>query len=215
VGDTMIRITRGIVLFGACAAVAACAKKNNAADSAAAADSASRAAAAAAPPPPPAAAPLNDANILALLDEINMADSANGNLAASKGTAADVKSYGRDMERDHHMLRKSGQDLAKKISVTPTPPANDTLPATAAKMHDNLTATPKGAAFDKAYIDGEVAIHQFALSSLQNFQTAASDTTLKATIGKVIPMIQQHLDKAQKAQTKLASAPAADSAKKK
>jgi len=211
----MIRLTRGILLFGACAAVTACAKKNNAADSAAAADSASKAAAAAAPPPAPAPAALTDANILALLDEINMADSANGNVAASKGTMADVKSFGRDMQRDHHMLRKSGQDLAKKINVTPAAPSNDTLPATATKMHDNLTATAKGPTFDKTYIDGEVAIHQFALSSLQNFQNAATDTTLKATIVKVIPMIQQHLDKAQKVQAKLSAAPAADSTKKK
>jgi putative membrane protein len=213
----MIRLTRGILVIGACAAVAACAKKNNAADSAAAADSASKASAASAPPPAPAPAPatLSDANILAMLDEINMADSANGNVAATKGTMADVKSYGRDMERDHHMLRKSGQDLAKKINVTPAPPANDTLPATATKMHDNLTAAPKGPGFDKTYIDGEVAIHQFVISSLQNFQTAATDTTLKSTIGKVIPMIQQHLDKAQKVQSKLSAAPAADSTKKK
>ena len=119
------------------------------------------------------------------------------------------------MERDHHTLRKSGQDLAKKINVTPAAPANDTLPATATKMHDNLTAAAKGAAFDKAYIDQEVAVHQFALASLQSFQTAATDTTLKATIVKVIPMIQQHLDKAQKIQAKLAAAPAADSTKKK
>lgn len=211
----MIRITRSVAVLGVCVAIAACAKKDNAADSAAVADSVAKANAAAAPPPAPAPAPLTDANILALLDEINMADSANGNLAASKGTAADVKAFGHEMERDHHMLRKSGQDLAKKINMTPAAPANDTLPATATKMHDNLTATAKGAAFDKAYIDGEVGLHQFVLSALQSFQTVAQDTSLKAAVAKAVPLIQGHLDKAQKIQAKLSAAPAADTAKKK
>jgi putative membrane protein len=207
----MIRITRGVVLAGVCVAVAACAKKDNQTDSAAAADSIAKANAEAAPAP----APVTDANILALLDEVNVADSANGNIAATKGTAADVKAFGRQMERDHHTLRKSGQDLAQKIGVTPAAPANDTLPATAAKMHDDLMAQPKGAAFDKAYIDGEVGLHQFALSALQTFQSAAQDTSLKSTITMVIPLIQSHLDKAMQIQTKLNAAPAADSSKKK
>jgi putative membrane protein len=197
------------------AALAACSKKSNQADSAAAADSIAKANAAAAPAAAPAPAPLTDANILALLDEINMADSANGNLAASKGTAAAVKSFGRDMERDHHTLRKSGQDLAKKINITPAPPSNDTLPATATKMHDSLTAQPKGAAFDKAYIDGEVGLHQFVVSALQSFQTAAQDTSLKAAITKAIPLIQAHLTKAQSIQSKMGTATSADSSKKK
>jgi len=213
----MLRLSRSIALVGVCAVIAACAKKDNAADSAAAADSASRAAAASAPPPAPAPAPapLTDANILALLDEVNMADSANGNIAASMGTAANVKAYGHEMERDHHMLRKSGQDLAKKINITPAAPAGDTLPAFATKMQNNLKGQAKGAAFDKAYIDQEVAVHQFVLSTLHSFQTAAQETSLKAAVTKAIPTIQGHLDKAQKIQTKLSGAPAADSAKKK
>jgi putative membrane protein len=211
----MIRMSRGMALLGVCVAIAACAKKDNKADSAAAADSAAKAAAASAPPPAPAPAPLTDANIFALLDEINMADSANGNIAASMGTAADVKTFAHEMERDHHMMRKSGQDLAKKLNITPAAPAGDTLPAFATKMQGNLKGQAKGAAFDKAYIDQEVAVHQFVLSALQSFQTAAQDTSLKAAVTKSTPTIQNHLDKAQKIQTKLNAAPAADASKKK
>jgi putative membrane protein len=205
----MISTTRGIALVCVCAAIVACAKRDYATDSAAVADSAAQAAAAGAGATP---APLTDANILALLDEVNMADSANGAVAAAKGTNADVKAFGHDMERDHHMLRQTGQELAKAMSVTPVAPTGDTLPATATTMHDSLTATPKGAAFDKAYIDGEVGLHQFVLSALQSFQVAAQDTALKAAVTRAIPLIQQHLDQAQKIQTTLGSVPA-DSAR--
>ena len=134
-----IRLARGIALVGASVLWAACAKNENKTDSAAAADSAAKAAAAA-PAPAPAPPALTDANIAALLDEANAADSAAGNMASTKGTNAQVKEFGRMMMRDHHTLRKAGQDLAKKLNLTPAPPANDTLPAAAQKAHDNMTS---------------------------------------------------------------------------
>jgi putative membrane protein len=209
-----IRFARGIALVGASVMWAACAKNENKTDSTAAADSAAKAAAAApAAPAPPA---LTDANIAALLDEANAADSAAGNLASTKGTNAQVKDFGRTMMRDHHALRKAGQDLAKKLNLTPTPPANDTHPQTAQKMYDSLNAMAKGPAWDKAYIDNEVAVHQFVLSLLQTAEGAAQDTSLKALITKATPNIQAHLTKAQDIQSKLVAAPAAgDSAAKK
>jgi len=169
-------------------------------------DTTSKAAATPTPPPAPA---LTDANIAALLDEANAADSANGSLAASKGTAASVKQFGRMMAHDHHELRKQGQDLAKKLNLTPQAPANDTLPAMAQKLSDSLKATPKGAAFDKLYIDDEVAVHQYVQGLLQTAQGAAQDTSLKALITKAQPLIQAHLTKAQDIQSKLGSSTAA------
>jgi putative membrane protein len=209
-----IRVIRGVAVFALCASWA-CAKKDTAADSAALADSAAKASAAAAPPPAPAPAPLTDAHIVALLDEANAGDSTMGALAATKGTAASVKGFGRDMARDHHALRKAGQDLAKKINVTPAPPANDTLPAAAQRAYDSLNGMAAGADWDKQYINGEVAVHQSVLSMLQAAQTAAGDTSLKALITKATPTIEAHLKKAQDIQSKLNSAPAADSSKKK
>ncbi|MFI5229245.1 MAG: DUF4142 domain-containing protein [Gemmatimonadales bacterium] len=201
-----IRLTRGVALLGACALWAACSKSENKTDTTAAMSTDTTKAAATTPPAP---APLTDANIAALLDEANGADSANGNLAASKGTNAQVKSFGKRMERDHHSLRKQGQDLAKKLNLTPQAPANDTLPAMAQKLADSLKATPKGAAFDKLYIDDEVGVHQYVLNLLQTAEGAAQDTSLKALITKAQPLIQAHLTEAQSIQTKLNSAPAA------
>jgi putative membrane protein len=204
-----IRIARGIALIGASVLWAACAKNEAKNDSAAKA-------AAAAPPPAPAPPALTDVNIVAVLDEANAADSAGGSMAASKGSSAQVKDFGRMMMRDHHALRKAGQDLAKKENLTPAPPANDTLPQGAQKMHDNMTAMAKGAAWDKAYIDNEVAVHQAVIAFLQMAQGAAQDTSLKALIVTATPNVQAHLTKAQDIQSKLSAAPAAmDSGKKK
>ena len=60
-------------------------------------------------------APLTDANIVALLDEANMADSSAGALASTKATNKEVKDFAKLMMSEHHALRKQGQQLAKKL----------------------------------------------------------------------------------------------------
>jgi putative membrane protein len=195
-----------IVALGAAALVAACSKGENNADSARLADSAAAAAAAPAGSTTTAAPTLTDANIVAVVDHANMADSATGSVAATKGTNSEVKSFGRDMMRDHHALRKMGQDLAKKLNVTPEPPANDSSEARDKAWLDSLQSMPKGAAWDKAYIDHEVMAHQEVLSTLHTAQNAAQNAELKDLITKAIPTIESHLKKAQDIQSKLQSA---------
>lgn len=207
----MKRATGWILVAGAVAVAAACSKGENKADTtgAAATDTTHAGATTAAAAAP--AAQLSDANIAALLDEANAGDSAAGAVAEKKGTSASVKDFGRTMVRDHHMLRKQGQDLAKKLNLTPQPPANDTLQSSASKWIDSLNAMPKGAAWDKAYIDHEVAGHQAVLDLLQTAEGAAQNAQLKALIQKATPAVQGHLAKAKQVQQKV-GATASDSA---
>lgn len=177
-------------------------------DSARIADSAK--AAVPAPAPSPAAAPLTDANIAALLDEANAGDSAGGKMATTKGTKADVRAFGTLMMRDHHALRLAGNDLVKKLNLTPTPPANDSLPAKVKAAQDNLASMDKGAAWDKAYIDGEVGAHQMVLALIDKAQGVAQAPELKALLTKARPNIEMHLKRAEDIQSKLG----ADSTKK-
>jgi putative membrane protein len=188
-----------------CAAtvVGACGKGDKTADSAKAADSSAAAASAAAPPPAPAAPTLTDPNIAAILDAANVADSSAGAAAGTKATDREVRTFGRDMMRDHHALRKMGQDLVKKLNVTPELPAGDNSQAAATAWKDSLTAMPKGAAFDKAYIDHEVTYHQAVLQTAQAALGAAQNAELKSLIQKAAPNIQAHLEHAQKIQTRL------------
>lgn len=202
-------LARGIAVIGVCAAIAACAKGENKADSAAAADSAAKAAATAAPPLAPA---LTDANIAAILDGANEADSAVGSIAATKGTAASVRDFAKMMMRDHHALRKQGEDLVKKLGVTPALPAGDSSQAVAQRWQDSLKAMPKGADWDKAYMDHEVAFHQAVIATAQTAMAAAQAPELKDLITKAGPNLQAHLTKAQDIQSKLNAAPAAGAA---
>jgi len=144
-----------------------------------------------------------DANIAALLDEANMADSAAGALAATKGTSSAVRDFGRRMARDHHTLRAQGEALAKKLKVTPTPPAGDNLVTDAQKNMDTLNSTAKGKDFDKAYIDSEVDAHKKVLDLATKAMDQAQSTELKNLIQKAAPVIKGHLDLAESIQKNL------------
>ena len=146
---------------------------------------------------------LTDPNIFAILDMANVQDSAGGALAASKGTNADVKAYGRQMVADHHAMRKEGQDLARTLSVTPEMPANDSTQ----EMHDStaaaLKAMPKGTEFDRAYIDHAVSEHQTVLNRVRSLRDRTKNNEIQSLIDKATPKVQEHLDKATEIQRKL------------
>lgn len=198
------RVLRSTPFAALCAAVlvAACSKGDGNADSAKVADSVAAANATAAPPAP-AAPTLSDANIVALLDGVHMTDSSTASIAATKGTSAEVKTFARNMMRDHHALRKSGQALATKLNVTAELPAGDNSQAAATAWKDSLNAMPKGAAWDQAYIGHEVTYHEAALATAQAGLAAAQNAELKALIEKAAPNVQAHIEHAKSIQAKL------------
>jgi putative membrane protein len=146
---------------------------------------------------------LTDANIAWILDQANAADSARGQLAETKGTNPEVKSFGKLMVGEHHALRAEGQALVKKLGVTPTAPAGDSSEAQAKAEMDSLTSMPKGAAWDKAYIGYEVGYHQAVINTATKALGVAQNDSLKALIKKAAPVIQHHLARAQAIQKKL------------
>jgi putative membrane protein len=157
------------------------------------------------PVPPPTAAPLTDANIMALLDEANQADSAAGAFVVGRATNADVKAYARMMMSEHHGLRAQGQQLAKRIGVTPAPPADDPLRAAAQSAMATLQATPKGAQFDRTYIDQEITMHQQVIDLAEQSHHSAQHAEIKQLIEQARPVLQKHLARAKEIQGKLSS----------
>ena len=150
-----------------------------------------------------AAGKLSDPNIVALLDEANKADSAAGAYAVGKAANPEVKAFAKLMMGEHHALRAAGQQLAKKLNVTPQPPADDPLQPAATSEMAALRAAPKGPQFDRTYIDQEVAIHKAVLDLAEKAHDQATNEELKALIEQAKPVIQKHLDRAEEIQKKL------------
>ena len=149
---------------------------------------------------------VNDAQIAAIVVTANQVDIDAGKLAESMGSSPEVKKFGKDMVRDHTGVNKSAVDLVTKLKVTPED--NPTAMSLKKGGMDNVDTlkTMKGQAFDKAYIDHEVAYHQQVLDAMdKTLIPGAKNEELKALLVKVRPAFVSHLAHAKMLQTKMMS----------
>jgi putative membrane protein len=140
---------------------------------------------------------LSDANILALLDHANQADSTAGSVAASKGTHRLVRQYARRMMADHHRLRAQGVALTRKLDVMRQPPAEDPITALAHLQMGALASAQKGRAFDRTYLEQEVEIHEALLDLTEQCLRSVGNAELRVTIEEARSLIRVHLAQAQ------------------
>lgn len=147
---------------------------------------------------------INDAQIASIVVTANQVDVDAGKLAQTKATNAEVKKFAAQMIADHEGVNKQAVALATKLKVTPQD--NDTSKALKTGGDQNIAKlkTLNGAAFDKAYVDQEVAYHQAVLDAIdKTLIPGASNAELKALIVKVRPAIAAHLEHAKHIQASL------------
>lgn len=149
-------------------------------------------------------ADLDDPTIVAIFDEANTADIETGKLAESKGSTKEVRDFGAMLARDHMNVRQQGRDLAKKLGVKPTPPADDQ----GARDHATAMADLRklsGKEFDKAFLAHEVAYHAAVISAVTNtLLPAIKNAELKALVVKVAPAFEAHRRAAEEMGKKIA-----------
>jgi putative membrane protein len=118
-------------------------------------------------------------------------EAANQALKTSKNK--EVRAFANDMVRDHTAVNKQALALVKKLKVTPED--NDTsraLTKQAAAKRAEL-AKLKGAAFDKAYIDNEVAYHKTVNGALEStLIPSANNAELKSLLQTGLKIFQGH-----------------------
>lgn len=103
---------------------------------------------------------LSDAQIAAVVVGANTIDINNGKLALKKSHDPEVRQFAQDMVRDHSAINKAAKQLVTKLGVTPEPSnLSPTLGAEAKQTMAKLSNL-HGKAFDRAYINNEVAFHK-------------------------------------------------------
>jgi putative membrane protein len=154
----------------------------------------------------PAPAPaLDDPTIVAIFDAANTADIETGQLAAERGSTKAVRDFGAMLARDHKAVRQQGRDLAGRLGVTPTPPADDA----SARAHADAMATLRsksGADFDRAFLDHEVAFHAAVIDAVTTtLLPAIQNAEVKDLVVKVAPAFEAHRAAAANMREKLGS----------
>ena len=145
-----------------------------------------------------------DAQIAAIVVTANNVDVEAGRVAKNKTKNKEVKKFAQQMITDHTSVNKSATDLVTKLKVAPE--ENDTSRSLKKGGDDNLANLKnlKGKAFDKAYVDHEVAYHQAVIDALdKTLIPSARNEELKALLVKVRPAFVAHLEHAQHIQSTL------------
>jgi len=123
-----------------------------------------------------------------------------GQLAQSKGTDPQVKSYGQMLVTDHSKANDDLMSIASKKSVTLPSDLSGAQKSTKDRL-DKMT----GAAFDRAFMTQMIRDHQ---ADIKEFEQAAkgSDQDVKAFAEGALPTLRHHLEEAQRIQKTLGAA---------
>jgi putative membrane protein len=113
--------------------------------------------------------------------------------ALKKSKNDEIIAFAKQMEEDHKAVNDQALALVKKLGVTPED--NPTSQALSKAAADKLAELDKldGAAFDKAYIDNEVAYHKTVNDALSStLIPAAQNAELKALLEQGLMLFTEH-----------------------
>ena len=146
----------------------------------------------------------NDAQIASIVVTANQVDIDVGKLAQSRGSNAQVKAFGKQMVTDHTAVNKQAVALVNKLKVKPEDnPTSQSLKSGGDENAKSLKKL-KGAAFDKAYIDHEIAYHQQVIDAInKTLIPNAKNAELKQLLEKGLPLFVGHLEHAKQIQSSL------------
>jgi len=152
------------------------------------------------------AAPPTDPQIAAIVVAANRADIDAAKLARKHTKNTNVKEFANTMIRDHESLNEQAKALVKKLGVKPQENATSKSLERGDKQNEASLKKLEGSAFDKAYVEHEVAYHQQVLDTInKSLIPNAKNSDLKALLEKAAPAIQAHLEHAKKLEGELTS----------
>ena len=149
---------------------------------------------------------LSDPEIAHVAVTANQIDVDYAAIAKERSKNKDVVHFAETMANDHTGVIKQAVALVTKLKVTPQDNAvSQSLKAGAVKTGKMLRSL-SGKAFDKAYIDNEVAYHKAVIDAVKTLLIPqAQNAELKSLLETVLPVLGSHLAHAEMVQKEFAS----------
>ncbi len=145
-----------------------------------------------------AASKLSDPEVASVAVVANQIDIGYAQIAKTKSKDAEVLKFAETMINDHNAVLEKAGALVKKLGVTPKD--NDVskkLLADAKKTREMLESK-SGEAFNKAYVDNEVAYHKTVIDAVEGLLIPETDNAgLKSLLQEVLPALKAHLGHAE------------------
>lgn len=152
-----------------------------------------------------AAASMNEAQILGLLEHVQVTEAALGTLGGTRGSTLDIRTFGEMIAREHQALQRDVRELADGLRLAAQKPtvAPDEAPPT---FRANVDSSPPGGAWDLAYVEYTIAEHEAAMENTARALAATKSPAVRDYIRRSVPILQKHLDKARSLQQALVRA---------
>lgn len=147
---------------------------------------------------------LNDAEIAKVAVVANQIDVDYAKIALEQSKSADVREFANTMIADHNAIIKQAVELVTKLGVVPQDNAmSKSLLKQAAETTKTLKAA-KGKAFDKAYVDNEVAYHGAVVNAVKTVLIPQStNAQLKSLLETALTILETHLHHAEMVQNNM------------
>lgn len=148
--------------------------------------------------PAPAPAPnLSDPEVAHVAVTANSIDIDLAKFAETRSRDAAVRQFAATMITDHSAVNAQAAALAAKLGVTPLDNAVSQSLLTGAKQARTSLKAVHGAAFDRAYVDREIAYHQAVLDALDKLLIPTTENAeLRQLLVDVRPAVAAHLEHA-------------------
>jgi putative membrane protein len=148
---------------------------------------------------------LEDGEIVSILNTANQGEVKAAMNAQNKASNPEVRKFAQLMITDHQNALKQTAPVAKQAKIKPM---NNNMYSRNMKKENN-TAMRKmrkmqGAAFDQAYMDSQIAMHEKVLGMIDNMLLPnAKSPDLKNLITNMRPVIDAHLQQAKQIRSAL------------
>jgi putative membrane protein len=147
---------------------------------------------------------MDDGNVVAVLMASNDIEVQNGELARMRSQNSDVKAFAERMVAEHQSINTRVKDLTTRLKLNPQ--EGDVTKRLRADADTAMTGirAMKGADFDRAYIEQEIAFHTRVLEMIDTQMLPnVKGAELKSLVNEVRPTFQAHLTHARQVQQKL------------
>jgi putative membrane protein len=147
----------------------------------------------------------NDAEIAAIAVAANDIDIKYAQIAKEKSTNEEILGFANTMIQDHNAVIDKAVDLVNELGVKPQSNSLSKKLNSDAEETRKMLRSKEGKAFNKAYIDNEVAYHKAVIDAIRNVLIPdTANNQLKELLEAVLPALETHLEHAKTVQQNIA-----------
>ena len=136
---------------------------------------------------------MGDDNIIALARLLNVRVKAAADYELQQWGSDTTRAFAAEMAREHSAIRYTIDSIAATLGVTPVLPALSAEIDSVTRRHLEMLYVPGGRPLDRAYVNEQIASHEYMLDYLTKFAAAVERPELRTVMDTISAKLKTHL----------------------